>query len=437
MSEKPQNTRRSSAKRAGERHKSGGPRRSPSGPRAGGASSSNGPHAKAASSGLTAVLAKDLSRVLRLGHPWVYRDALRRFDAEPGAVVTVRDLQGRFVGRGVAERGPIAVRLWTTRDEPVDEGFVRRRVREAVALRRRLAPPDTDAMRLLHGEGDRLGGAVCDRYGSVGVLRLDGEGTGPWEACIADALVEEARLETLLVKRGRRGASEVVLLRGAPVPEGDVAVLEYGMRLPVDVFKGQKTGLFLDHRESRRMVRGVAEGMRVLNLYGYTGGFSIAAGLGGARHVTTVDSASEALRLASEGWAGNGLAPSGHEAICEDVARFMEGARAERRQWDLVISDPPSFAPKKDARSAALKAYRALHKSCLRALSDGGLFLAASCSSHIDRDAFEQTIRDAAEKANVVLTVLGRWGAAPDHPRLLAFPEGDYLTVSLFRAWTK
>ncbi len=380
-----------------------------------------------------ATLVKPLARVIAAGHPWVYRDALRGLDGvAPGTVVTVREHGRRFVGRGIADAGPIGVRVWTTRDERIDDGFVARRVRDAVALRRRITPPRTNAVRLLHGEGDRLGGAVCDRYADWAVLALDGEGVAAWKDAIASALVAEARLEGLLVRTGRRGEKRTELAHGA-VPE-EIEIEEHGMRLLVDPHRGQKTGLFLDHRESRRSVRALAEGMRVLNLYGYTGGFSIAAGLGGARRVATVDLAEPALAFARRGWALNGLDPSLHETFAADVPRYLEEARAHRSTWDLIVSDPPSFAPKKGAKDSALKSYRALHRACLRMLPEGGLYLAASCSSHVDRDAFEQTVRDGAEKAGVVLQVLGRWGAAPDHPRLLAFPEGDYLKVVLCRA---
>jgi 23S rRNA (cytosine1962-C5)-methyltransferase len=373
-------------------------------------------------------LRKPLARVIRAGHPWVYRDALSRFDAEPGAVITVRDSDGRFLGRGIAESGPIGVRIWTTKDEPIDATFVRRRIADAIAWRRRMTPPDTDALRLLHGEGDRLGGAVCDRYGEHGVLALDGEGTGAWRDVLVATLVELGELSGLLLRTGRRANKQIELAYGA-VPES-IEIHEHGMRMPVDPWRGQKTGLFLDHRESRRTVRMIAEGMRVLNLYGYTGGFSIAAGLGGARSVDTVDVAEGALGLARDGWMKNGLPPV-HHTHAEDVPKFLEGARA--RRWDLIVSDPPSFAPSHETRAAALKSYRGLHKNCLRLLEEGGLLLAASCSSHVDAEAFEQTLYDAAEKTNVVLQVLGRWGAAPDHPRLLAFPEGDYLKVVLCR----
>jgi len=381
---------------------------------------------------IEARLRKDVGRTIRLGHPWVYRDALAGFRAKPGEVVLVRDRRGKAVARGIAEQGPIAVRIWTTQNEDVDARFVRKRIAAAVRLRERFMPPNTTAVRLLHGEGDRLGGVVCDRYGDVGVLRIDGEGALAFEDAIVKALVEEARLEALVMKTGRRGDTRVEVVHGS-VPDAPIEVLEYGMRMLVDVYRGQKTGLFLDHRESRRRTRRIAEGMRVLNLYGYTGGFSIAAGLGGARSVQTVDVAKGALDFAEQGWRLNGLPPGQHETFAEDVPRYLEQARSARREWDLIVSDPPSFAPSQDAKPAALKAYRKLHRSCLKMVSDGGLYLAASCSSHVARDAFEHTLRDGAEKAKVVLQVLGRWGAAPDHPRILAFPEGDYLTVVLCR----
>lgn len=374
-------------------------------------------------------LKKPLGRVVALGHPWIYRDALERFDATPGTVLTVRDAERRFVGRGIAESGPIGVRIWTTRDEPIGEAFVRRRIESAIELRERIAPPETDALRLIHGEGDRLGGVVCDRYGRYAVLAFDGEGALAWRDALVSSLVARADLAGLLVRTGRRNEKQIELAHGE-VPDGSIPIHEHGMKLLVDLRRGQKTGLFLDHRESRRTVRTISRGLRVLNLYGYTGGFSIAAGLGGATSVDTVDIAAPALELATASWEANGL-PATHATFAEDVPAFLERSRSKR--WDLIVADPPSFAPNRDSRAAALKSYRALHHACLKRLAPGGFYLAASCSSHVDRDAFEETIRDGAEKAGAVLQILGRWGAALDHPRLLAFPEGDYLKVVLAR----
>jgi 23S rRNA (cytosine1962-C5)-methyltransferase len=378
-----------------------------------------------------AILVKNLRRAIKSGHPWVYRDALRPFRAPPGEVVTVRDAKKAFVARGIAEEGPIAVRVWTTANEPIDEAFVRRRVAAAVALRRQVTPADTDAVRLLNGEGDRLGGVHCDRYGRHALLRFDGAGAVVWrEAVLAALLAEVEALDGVAMKTGRRGETTVEAIAGT-LPDGPIEVREHGMRLLVDLQRGQKTGLFLDHRDSRRLVRQLARGLRVMNLYGYTGGFSIAAGLGGAAKVRTVDVAGPALALAERGWALNGLGPSLHETVKADVPKLLESEAPGA--WDLIVSDPPSFAPKESAVPAALESYRALHRRALELLGDGGLLLAASCSSHVGREAFETTVIEGASQARVVLQILGRWGADLDHPRMATFPESDYLKVLLCR----
>ncbi|MGB8331176.1 MAG: class I SAM-dependent methyltransferase, partial [Polyangiales bacterium] len=211
-----------------------------------------------------------------------------------------------------------------------------------------------------------------------------------------------------------------------------VTVVEHGMKLVANLWHGQKTGLFLDHRESRWRVRRLSDARRVLNLYGYTGGFSVAAGLGGASEVVTVDSARLALELAVQSWNANGLEPRRHGIVASDVARYMNSLRRDER-FDLVIADPPSFAPSQRAVPGAIRAYRNLHQSCLQHVADGGLYLAASCSSHIGSDLFEASLRDAARATRRSATILESWGAAPDHPVLPAFPEGDYLKVCLLR----
>ena len=322
------------------------------------------------------------------------------------------------------------------RDDPVDADLFDQRVAEAFDLRRRFCPPETDAYRLLHGEGDRLPGVVVDRYGAHAVLRYDGEATAAHHETWVEILwprLQALGVGTLLARRGRGKDKRVDLLHGDP-PEGRQEVRERGMTLLVDLLEGQKTGMFVDHRESRHAVRGLASGLRVLNLYGYTGGFSIAAGLGGARRVDTVDVAPKAIELAVQGWAHNGLDPAVHEGHAADVESFLDGARAAKRRWDLVVSDPPSFAPSESAKPAAMRAYKALHRGCLQVVAPGGLYLAASCSSHVHRDDFEQTLREAAHGARRPLQVLGRWGAGFDHPVPMGFPEGDYLTVTLCRA---
>lgn len=383
---------------------------------------------------IRATLRKPLARTLALGHPWVFRDALDPFDAQPGDVVTVLDARGRFVGRGLADDGPIGVRVFVTRDEAVDARLFAMRVGEAASLRARVVPPETDAYRLVHGEGDRLPGFVCDVYGTYASVQLDGGGAEVWREVFLEALASvfaERGVETVLVRTGKRGARTVEVVRG-PAPPPLVTVHERGMALVVDLVSGQKTGLFLDHRESRAEVRALARGLRVLNLYGYTGGFSVAAGLGGAAAVTTVDIAPRAIELAEQTWQQNGLTAP-HRCVVSDVPAFLADAVARGERWDLVICNPPSFAPSERALPAALESYRALHRACLKVLAPAGLYVAASCSSHVDREDFDATLRDAGLRPGAALQVLARSGGAADHPRLAAFPEGDYLKVVVAR----
>lgn len=380
-------------------------------------------------------LRKPLERTIGRGHPWIYREALDPSDVPPGEVVTVVDRRGRFLARGFAEGGPIGVRVLTTRDEPIDGALFGRRIRQAAELRDRVVPPRTTAYRLLHGEGDRLPGVVLDVYGSHGVLRLDGQGIERWLPLLLTSLegpLRDRGVEHLLLRRGPKGARTTETLRGQ-APDGPIVVEEHGMKLLVDLVHGQKTGLFLDHRESRHRVRALARGAKVLNLYGYTGGFSVSAGLGGASRVTTVDVAPAAIALAQATWEANKLGREQHEGVAEDVPTYLGRLSRTRSMFDVVVADPPSFAPNEAALPKALASYRALHASCLALLPPGGLYLAASCSSHVDGSAFEETLREGASQAGRVLQVLDRWGAPPDHPRLLAFPEGDYLKVILAR----
>lgn len=386
-------------------------------------------------------LSKALERAIGSGHPWVYRDALVGQLPGPGEVVTVLDRKGRFLARGLAERGPIGVRVFTTVDQPLDRRLLDARLDEALQLRRQLAPADTDALRLVHGEGDRLPGVVVDRYGEIAVLKLDGDAIVAWREAIEASLRERLSslgVKTLLRRSGRGEHKQVELVFGR-LPEGPVEIREHGMRLLVDLLRGQKTGMFLDHRPNRARTRELIAGLvasgeapRVANLYGYTGGFSLAAGLGGAASVVTVDVAAPALELAAAAWLRNDLDAGRHHTAAVEVERWLADQQG-RRRFDLVVADPPSFASKQASRDRALAAYRALHAAALPIVREGGYYLAASCSSRVDRAAFEETLLRAARSVSVELQVLERGGAGFDHPVPLGFPEGEYLCAVVCR----
>jgi 23S rRNA (cytosine1962-C5)-methyltransferase len=371
------------------------------------------------------------------GHPWVWREAIARGldGAVPGEEVQVVAPDGAPVGRGLADPGsPIAVRLWTRSRDPIDAALWRARTARACALRDKLlGGTRTDAYRVLHGEGDRVPGLVVDRYGPVAVVRADGDAAASRVEDLANALwpaLEPMGVRTLMLRAGAKGETpRLETLRGSEAPD-TVRVEEHGVPFLVDLKRGQKTGAFLDQRENRRRVGELARGRRVLNLFSYAGGFSVHAALGGATHVTSVDVAAGAHATAQASFRAADVDPSAHAFVTADVRVFLEGARTRGQTWDLVISDPPSYAPSEKTLPRALAAYRGLHGLCATVLAPGGVFCAASCSSHVDAAAFLATLDDAALGGRE-LAVLELRGAGPDHPTLPAFPEGRYLKFAV------
>lgn len=396
-------------------------------------------------------LAKPLERSIRRGHPWIYRDALRARDLgltpegiggsargglRTGSAVDIIGSDGKFVARGLFDaRSPIAVRVATLdRTEALDDAFVRRRIQSALRARRgAFDAATTDAFRWVNGEGDFLPGVVVDVYASVAVVRFDGDAVRAWRDAVTAAVVAEGRAlgVTHVLERSRGGRGEP--LHGG-APPSPVEIRENGVRFAVDVVHGQKTGFFLDQRENRRAIRPFAAGVDVVNLFSYTGGFSVHAALGGARRVTSVDVAAAALTDARNNFALNGIDPERHRFDAEDAFDWLERARADKRRYGLVITDPPSFAPSEKALQKALVAYRDLHARALALVDEGGVFCAASCSSHVTMDAFVGTLMDAADKTRRPLRLLELRGQPADHPTPPAFPEGRYLKFVLARA---
>ena len=378
-------------------------------------------------------LAKPVGRAVRLGHPWVYRDALAPF-APParGTVVDVHDREG-LLARGFFDGdGPIAVRVLALGGEAVDAGLIAARARRAAGLRAAIRDRiDSDAVRLIHGEGDLLPGLVLDVYGPVGVARFDGDGARafyrPHLETVIDAVGQAGFGLGPLHLRGRRG-EPTETVRGA-LPD-EIVIREGPARYEVDVVHGQKTGFFLDQRENRALVAAHAAGATVLNLFGYTGGFSVAAGLAGASDVTTVDLAAPAIAAARRNLARNGLR-SGHELVVADCREFLARAATEGKSWDIVVCDPPSFAPSARAVPAALAAYRDLNRAAASVVAPGGLLATASCSSHVTPAAFREVVAEALALAVRPARLLAVRGAGPDHPVPPAFPEGRYLKFLL------
>lgn len=424
----------------------------------------------------TVVVPDRLTPHVAAGHPWLYADAVPAVaGARTGDIVTLLGAGRRKIGEALYDAdSPIALRVLATRKaEPAGPELWRRRIADAWALRHAtLDLRATDAFRVLHGEGDRLPGVVVDHYAGFLVLKLDTPAWLPHLPDLTAVLTETCRPRGIFYKgltgertqpasnkpdtvtnttrpdrsasappakstRPDRPADPEPEPRGARLLAGDdppeiIPVREHGMRLLVDIRRGQKTGLFLDQRDNRALVRQVARGRSVLNLFAYTGGFSLAAALGGATHVTTVDIAKAAVAAARENFLANQLDPDAHAFVAADAFAHLEACAAARQTFDLVIVDPPSFAPRRQAVPAAEAAYARLNAAAIRQVRPGGLVACASCSSHVPMDMFLHTIlREASRQARRTLRVLEVRHEPADHPSPLHFPEGRYLKFVL------
>ncbi len=368
------------------------------------------------------------------GHPWIYRDHVPpRFTARSGELVHVEC--GRFDGWALWDaESPIALRVFSRKQRP-DAAWVKARVDEAWQLRAQLLPPQTNAFRLLFGEGDQLPGIVVDVYAGFAILVSYSSALGQIAAWVAQALAERPEIRGVCerVTRRKERTSSLRLLSGEAPPEV-VLIDEHGLRYEVDFEAGQKTGLFLDHRENRHYLRQLSAGKRVLNLFSYTGAFSVSCAAGGASHVTSVDIAAPAIEASSRNVSHNELPPSVHEGVAADVFEFLEGAKARGQTWDLVIADPPSFASSRAELFGALRAYKKLHAAALSVLTPGGLYAGASCTAQVSPDAFRQTLAEGAARVKQRLTVVHEVAHAPDHPYAAGHLEGRYLKFVLCRA---
>ena len=385
-------------------------------------------------------------RRLQSGHPWLFDDGIRRVKnaARAGQVAIVFDAANRFLAAGLLDpASPIRVRILVSgASETIDAAFFARRVDQALARRARLAEANT-GYRLIHGENDGFGGLVADRYGDTAVVKLYSSAWVPHLAEVATALLARLPLERLLLRLARGvadrpeelfGLEDGMILAG-PELSGPLRFVENGLRFVADPVRGQKTGFFLDQRDNRARIEGLARGARVLNVCAYTGGFSVYAARGGAREVTSLDASRPALDDAAKNFAANADHPAvggcRHELMVGDAFALMEDMRRTGREFDLVILDPPSFAKKKDEVPGALRAYRRLVDLGLDVLSRRGVLMAASCSSRVAAAEFFDLVVAAVRAKGRAYREIERTGHAEDHP--IGFAEAAYLKAIFLR----
>jgi 23S rRNA (cytosine1962-C5)-methyltransferase len=374
---------------------------------------------------------KSLSR----RHPWLFSGAIEAEGAAAsGDMVKVVAADGRFLAwAAYSPSSQIRARAWSF-DEAEVPGpeLIERKLEAAVALRRARIGPETDAVRLVHAESDGLPGVIADRYAETLVVQFLSAGAERRRAALIAAL---ARISgcSRIYERSDAEAREMEGLHGRQgwalgPSDGDpsVEIVEHGLRYAVDVAGGQKTGFYLDQRDNRRHVGDLCAGREVLNCFCYTGGFTLSALAGGARSVLSIDSSGAALRAAQANVERNRLGGTA-QWLQADVFRGLRELLAQERRFDLIVLDPPKFAPTpKDAERAA-RGYKDINLNAMRLLSPGGLLATFSCSGGVSADLFQKIVAGAAADAPASLRLRERLWAAPDHPVLVEFPEGEYL----------
>ncbi len=385
----------------------------------------------------TLILKPGREKSLLRRHPWIFSGAVGQVtgNPQPGATLEVRGAQGAWLARAAwSPASQIRARVWTfDEDEAVDADFFRRRI--AAALQRRSVfglTALTDGLRLIHAESDGLPGLIVDRYGEVLVLQSLTAGSEFWRETLADLLLEATGLSTLYERsdadvRELEGlAPRTGLLRGS-LSDSRFIIHEYGLKFLVDIATGHKTGFYLDQRANRKRVGELAQGRDVLNCFCYTGGFSIHAAAGGAKSVLSVDTSGEALALGRENAVLNGMQANSLAWSEADVFTALRKYRDQNRAWDLIILDPPKFAPTVAQAEKAARGYKDINRLAFKLLRPGGILVTFSCSGGVDAALFQKIVASAALDAEVEAQIVEYLAQGLDHPVSIHFPEGAYL----------
>ena len=382
-------------------------------------------------------LKKGREKALLRRHPWVYSGAIQSVEGAPlaGETIAIHSASGQFLAWGAfSPESQFRARVWGWEEDlAVDADFFRFRIASALDLRRQWVETDkTSAYRLVHAESDGVPGLVVDRYNDTLVVQFLSAGAEFWREAILSTLVELINPDCVY----ERSDVAVRELEGLPpqagvlfgdLPDEPLVIRELGLAFKVDLAGGQKTGFYLDQRDNRQRCREMVRGRSVLNGFAFTGGVTVYALTGGAESVLSIDSSEEALQLAQENVAINGLSADRCQWITGDMFEELRTLRDRGLQFDLVVLDPPKFAPTAAQANKAARGYKDINLFGFKLLKPGGILMTFSCSGGVDMPFFQKIVADAALDAGVEARLLYRLGQAPDHPTHLAFPEGTYL----------
>lgn len=383
------------------------------------------------------ILKPTRERSVLLKHPWIFSGSIDRIKGDPdnGETVIVKTSRGEALGwAAFSAQSKIQARMWHFEpNEPVGKEFFRERIRRAIRTRAEIIPSDeTDAYRLIHAESDGLPGVVVDRYVDWLVIQILSAGAEYWRDTLYDLLVEECGLGQIYersdvdVRQLEGLAPRAGLVRGGAIPE-DLVIQEGGHRFFVDIEHGHKTGFYLDQRTNRQRFGGRVNGKSVLNCFAYTGAFTVYGLANGARHVLSVDSSGDMLAMGRRNIELNGLPTDRAEWMEGDVFNLLRLFRDQAKTFDVIVLDPPKFAPTAAQAERAARGYKDINLLAFKLLNPGGLLYTFSCSGGISPDLFQKIIAGAALDAQADANIIEYLHQGSDHPVSLHFPEGEYL----------
>lgn len=370
-------------------------------------------------------------------HPWVFSGAIQQIEGKPaeGDLVEVLDNKRNFLAIGHYQIGSIAVRAVTFENEPIDVDFWNRKIQWAYAMRVSLGLVNSEknnTFRLVHGEGDSLPGLIVDVYAETAVMQAHSVGMHETRQILADAIVKNVpQVKNVYYK------SETTLPFKAPIAPEDgyligketvsLTAIENGLEFHVDWLRGQKTGFFVDQRENRSLLERYAKGKSVLNMFCYTGGFSVYALRGGAELVHSVDSSTKAIQLTDKNVDANFPNDKRHKSFDEDAFKYLNNLSNLEQKYDLIILDPPAFAKHREALRNALKGYKRLNAKAFEQIKSGGIVFTFSCSQVVTKEQFRLAVFSAAAESKRNVRILHQLSQPADHPINIYHPEGEYL----------
>ncbi|UCF64294.1 MAG: class I SAM-dependent rRNA methyltransferase [bacterium] len=382
------------------------------------------------------ILKENREKSVKNYHPWIFSGAVEKVEGnfQPGDIVPVFSSKGDFLAKGfINPHSQIFIRILSFIEEPINESFFRNRITTAAHFRETFISQQSNAYRVIHGDADHLSGLVIDKYSKVLVVQIFSLGMERLRSQIRAWLVAQFSPQAIIERSDSPSRREESLKSRQEIWEGslsdNIIIEENGIRYRVDVWKGQKTGFYLDQRDNRARIAKLAAGKKLLNCFSYSGGFSVAAARMGAQ-TTAVDASSEAIALARENFSLNGINPAAHRFQVQDVFEYLKD---EKELYDIIVLDPPAFIKKRSHLAQGSRAYKEVNRLAMQRLRPQGLLLSCSCSSHLGWEHFQKNIFVAARESGRTVQIIGRFSQPLDHPVNIFHPEGEYLKSFLLR----